>query len=100
MLRIRLGNISVDSFFINWCCNDGTDITSSWLSNVDEALKRLFLLFVYSSWQHLDTLMLSATGPVFLITSCLFVYLGFNVAFNTVQVISRRVVGRAEETST
>ena len=29
-----------------------------------------------------------------------FVYLGFNVAFNTVQVISRRVVGRAEETST
>ena len=31
---------------------------------------------------------------------CLFVYLGFYVAFNTVQVISRRVVGRAEETST
>ena len=30
----------------------------------------------------------------------LIVYLGFNVAFNTVQVISRRVVGRAEETST
>ena len=29
-----------------------------------------------------------------------FVYLGFDVAFNTVQVISRRVVGRAEETST
>ena len=27
-----------------------------------------------------------------------FVYLGFYVAFNTVQVISRRVVGRAEET--
>ena len=30
----------------------------------------------------------------------LFVYLGFYVAFNTVQVISQRVVGRAEETST
>ena len=30
----------------------------------------------------------------------LFIYLGFNVTFNTVQVISRRVVGRAEETST
>ena len=30
----------------------------------------------------------------------LFIYLGFHVAFNTVQVISRRVVGRAEETST
>ena len=31
---------------------------------------------------------------------CLFIYLGFYVAFNTVQVISRRVVERAEETST
>ena len=30
----------------------------------------------------------------------IFFYLGFNVAFNTVQVISRQVVGRAEETST
>ena len=30
----------------------------------------------------------------------LFIYLGFYVAFNTVQVIPRRVVGRAEETST
>ena len=30
----------------------------------------------------------------------LFIYLGFYIAFDTVQVISRRVVGRAEETST
>ena len=30
----------------------------------------------------------------------LFIYLGFYVAFNTVQVISQQVVGRAEETST
>ena len=30
----------------------------------------------------------------------LFIYLGFYVAFNTVQVISRWLVGRAEETST
>ena len=30
----------------------------------------------------------------------LFIYLGFYVAFNTVQVISRPVVGRAEEAST
>ena len=30
----------------------------------------------------------------------LFIYLGFYIVFNTVQVISRRVVGRAEETST
>ena len=29
-----------------------------------------------------------------------FIYLGFYVAFNTVQVISQRVVERAEETST
>ena len=28
------------------------------------------------------------------------IYLGFYVTFNTVQIISRRVVGRAEETST
>ena len=34
------------------------------------------------------------------LTLIFFFYLGFNVAFNTVQVISRRVVGRAEETST
>ena len=32
--------------------------------------------------------------------SSLFIYLGFYIAFNTVRVISRRVVGRAEETST
>ena len=31
---------------------------------------------------------------------CLFIYLGFYIAFNTVQVISQLVVGRAEETST
>ena len=30
----------------------------------------------------------------------LFIYLGFYITFNTVQVISRWVVGRAEETST
>ena len=39
-------------------------------------------------------------GVMFLFQKGLFVYLGFYVAFNTVQVISRRVVGRAEETST
>ena len=37
---------------------------------------------------------------IFVSQGFLFVYLGFNIAFNTVQVISRRVVGRAEETST
>ena len=49
-------------------------------------------LVVYYSIIKVFTLIKSQT--------CLFVYLGFNVAFNTVQVISRRVVGRAEETST
>ena len=39
---------------------------------------------IKSIWMHLD----------------LFIYLGFYIAFNTVQVISRWVVGRAEETST
>ena len=34
------------------------------------------------------------------IQDILFIYSGFYIAFNTVQVISRRVVGRAEETST
>ena len=37
---------------------------------------------------------------MFYIIFILFIYLGFYVAFNTVQVISRWVVGRAEETST
>ena len=30
----------------------------------------------------------------------IYFYLGFYIAFNTVKVISRRLVGRAEETST
>ena len=34
------------------------------------------------------------------IAMVLFIYLGFYVIFNSVQVISRWVVGRAEETST
>ena len=33
-------------------------------------------------------------------TLCIFIYLGFYVTFNTVQVTSRWVVGRTEETST
>ena len=35
-----------------------------------------------------------------LLSRHLFIYLGFYVALNTVQVILQRVVGRAEETST
>ena len=33
------------------------------------------------------------------ISTYLFIYFGFYVTFNTVQVISRRTVGRAEKTS-
>ena len=44
--------------------------------------------------------MQSSEGVLFYTSMYLFIYLGFYVAFNTVQVISRRVVGRAEETST
>ena len=40
------------------------------------------------------------TDSYYSVSYSLFIYLGFYVAFNTVQVISRRVVGRAEETST
>ena len=44
------------------------------------------------------TISLAAPGTIRIDVG--FIYLGFYVAFNTVQVISRRVVGRAEETST
>ena len=47
-----------------------------------------FFTFIYTFWTKCKLLV------------CLFVYLGFYVAFNTVQVISQQVVGRAEETST
>ena len=48
----------------------------------------------------LSGLMLQCSQNFAVVFIYLFIYLGFNVAFNTVQVISRRVVGRAEETST
>ena len=46
-----------------------------------------------------EPVMAKYTRNIFLWLSA-FIYLGFYVAFNTVQVISRRVVERAEETST
>ena len=56
---------------------------------------------------HNDILLNRAKGSVTALTLLglsaafdLFVYLQFYVAFNTAQVISQRVVGRAEETST
>ena len=46
------------------------------------------------------SIVLHSYGRCKLVYLFLFIYLGFYVAFNIVQVISRRVVGRAEETST
>ena len=43
-----------------------------------------------------DTILLARVNPLQIYCVS---YLGFYVAFNTVQIISRRVVGRAEETS-
>ena len=43
---------------------------------------------------------MALSGYIITYPSSKFIYLGFYVAFNTVQVISRQVVGRAEETST
>ena len=54
-------------------------------------------LFVYISY---STNSVDVMSPPSILLYCVFIYLGFYVAFNTVQVISRRVVGRAEETST
>ena len=53
----------------------------------------IYLFGVLRHFQH-------CTGHITMGSWKVFVYLGFYVAFNTVQVISRRVVGRAEETST
>ena len=69
-------------YYINTCM--GTSV-----------LMALFNLFFYILC---DTWVLICTRTSLLIYS--FIYLGFYGAFNTVQVISRRVVGRAEETST
>ena len=44
--------------------------------------------------------LLSQRFPLVNLLSYLFIYLGFYIAFNTVQVISQPSVGRAEETST
>ena len=51
-------------------------------------------------WSHNFRQDLELLGCGFSKFHSLFIYLGFYVTFNTVQVISRRVVGRAEETST
>ena len=50
--------------------------------------------------RHIHASTMSRAGIHCVETQCLVIYLGLYVAFNTVQVISRQVVGRAEETST
>ena len=47
---------------------------------------------------HVTVILCSYISPWDINIQYLFIYLGFYVAFSTVQVISRRVVGRAEET--
>ena len=60
----------------------GNCVTTAPYNNVLQEVHKFYPF--YKEWLHFDV----------------FIYLGFYVAFNTVQVISRRVVGRAEETST
>ena len=60
---------------------------------------------VITFWNDLDHILDTETLPEYskmcsMTALRFFIYLGFYIAFNTVQVISQRVVGRAEETST
>ena len=68
----------------------------NWLSShfyIDDFM----MIVALNDWSRFE---LSPTCTLYSINNNLFIYLGFYVSFNTVQVISRRVVGRAEETST
>ena len=78
----------IDDIFIIWTHGeDKLDEFITYLNSIHPTIK-----FTHES---------STTQINFLDTTVkIIVYLGFYVAFNTVQVISRRVVGRAEETST
>ena len=78
-------NIFVEHIFLSvrLCCHIYKEIL------VNSKIK----LFVYAFFMNLSTF---SWNVIF----TLFIYLGFYVAFNTVQVISQRVVRRAEETST
>ena len=72
--------------------------------NLDGILRALWFTFHDSPARREDFTAITGSSlfPLKFWATCWldFVYLGFYVAFNTVQVISRRVVGRAEETST
>ena len=71
------------------------------------SINKIIRLYRRQSMKNTDTL-LTLQAVCVMVPSCVvntvlfiyFIYLGFYVAFNTVQVISRRVVGRTEETST
>ena len=82
--------------------------------HIKTTIQQAMLCGIHSSYLHFNKQFLSphTTGKkgemtslltvshILVVNIHLFIYLGFYVAFNTVQVISRRVVGRAEETST
>ena len=61
---------------------------------------RPHLFIISSNPIHLMNHLVHYVNPAVFSFFFSFIYLGFYVTFNTVQVISRRVVGRAEETST
>ena len=75
----------------NTQCGPPADHLNNWYSSVTHISCFFFWLARHINW-------IIGNFPTQIVY--LFVYLGFYVAFNTVQVISRRVVGRAEETST
>ena len=78
-------------FIVKFMNNDAVD-KFIFLMKLNGKHIRKFANYLVSIWEYRKSILYT--------NICLFVYLGFYVAFNTVQVISRRVVGRAEETST
>ena len=71
-----------------------------WLLILLKIVMRIVLLYFVTLYLVFKLLITTTVIILLFRIFYLFIYLGFYVAFNTVQVISRRVVGRAEETST
>ena len=96
---------TTDLFFdSNLCdCNSGAGVLVLKTDNnfVGAPTHRIRLTFLFFQLYNLTIVSSLPVFPVMLNSmSIFFIYLGLYIAFNTVQVISRRVVGRAEETST
>ena len=96
-LYVHLSHMNASAAFdkLNRCLQD----VKEWMS----AGKLKLSLQDVKEWMSAGKLKLNSDKTEFILFGSkiyLFIYLGFYVAFNTVQVISRRVVGMAEETST